>query len=180
MESDARHRPLPQSWVLGPDSIACSVWPLRSSLLVISFTRLNEKIPLFPGKTDEEKADVFNKLLTIWIIAVENVRYTERARAEGGDSAWPITRTARVSIHFAAIARKERDLNGKEIILQRRKYVESELEVADTNEIVLYENEEDVRQLALRTLSQHTLEMYGPPPFDLTYDELTKYDSRHE
>jgi hypothetical protein len=146
-----------------------------------SVDSLNEKISLFPGNTPEEKADVLNKLLIVWITAIEKARYTERARTEGRDNGvWPITKTARVSIHFAAKAGKERDLNGKETIGVRRKYVESELEDADTNEIVLYENEEDVRQLTLRALSQHTLDLFGPPPFDLAHQELTKYDTPNE
>ncbi len=146
-----------------------------------SVDRLDEKIPLFPGNTPGEKADVLNKLLIVWITATEKARYTERARTEGRDNGvWPITKTARVSIHFAAKVGKERDSNGKETIAVRRKYVESELEEADTNEIVLYKNEEDVRQLTLRALSQHTLDLFGPPPFDLVHQALAKYDTPHE
>jgi hypothetical protein len=146
-----------------------------------SVDSLKEKISLFPGNTPEKKADVLDKLLVVWITAIEKARYTERAITEGQDNgAWPITKTARVSIHFAAKAGKERDSNGKEIIAVRWKYVESELEDADTNEIVLYENEEDVRQLTLRALSQHTLDLFGPPPFDLVHQGLMKNDVPNE
>jgi hypothetical protein len=141
-------------------------------------TKMNETISLFPGKTREERADALNKLVKIWIAAVEKVRYTERARKAGrDDDVWPITRIARVRLYLKASGSVERRPDGTVIMLgSRYDRDRSQLEKLENasffddgsndgvDDIVLYENDVDVRLVILLTLAKQALDDFGPLP----------------
>jgi hypothetical protein len=143
--------------------------------------KMNETILLFPGETEEERADVLNKLVKVWIAAVEKVRYTERARKAGRDhDVWPITTVARVRLYLKASAGMERDPDGTVLRLGHRYYRDrSQLEKRENggildffddgsndgvDDIVLYENGIDVRLVTLLTLAQQALDDFAPLP----------------
>jgi len=113
------------------------------------------------------RAETLNKLVKIWIAAIEKARYTEREREAGRDNVWPIATKAKVHMFFTASRKTWQDSNGNPVLELNSTHDHTKLEKlesSDVDEIFLYENGVDVRIRMLRKLSAQTQLIFREAP----------------
>lgn len=121
----------------------------------------------FPGDTEKQRADLLNALVVTWIDTIAKVRWTRRqeelARLAGRSSpaVWPLEKKAVVVVLYqsAPYDYEAAGITGQSVVARR--YWHQDLLVGgeadgDGDEIMLFENGEDVRVLLARSLHFNT------------------------